>query len=79
MDDQKASGASKARARPSGPRASTIRPISEGIGRRSSADAEAMSDALRRGADQFLTRRRRTAALSLASIAGLGVVATSTG
>ena len=64
----------RGRARPAGPPTSSIRP-SQGIGRRSSPEAEAVSDALRRGTDRFLTRRRRTAALSLASIGSLGVVA----
>ncbi len=64
------------RERPAGRPASTIRPASSGIGRDSSAEAEAVSDALRRGGDQLLARRRRTAALSLLSIGSLGVVAT---
>ena len=63
------------RARPSGPPAGTIRPTHSGLGRHSTPEAEAVSDALRRGADAFLTRRRRTAALCLASIGSLGVVA----
>jgi len=65
----------KDRARPAGPPASRIRPSSGGVGRSGSPEAEAVSDALRRGADAFLTRRRRTAALCLASIGSLGVVA----
>ena len=68
-------GGSPTRRRPSGPPASTIRPGSSGIGRRSSAEAEAVSDALRRGADEYLTRRRRTSALSLLSIGSFAVVA----
>ncbi|MFN2507118.1 MAG: glycoside hydrolase family 15 protein [Acidimicrobiales bacterium] len=75
MGDENATDGSKTRARPAGPPAGTIRPVSKGIGRSSSAEAEAVSDALRRGADDFLTRRRRTVALSLASIGSLGVVA----
>ena len=63
------------RVKPSGAPADSIRPPHSGVGRRSSPDAEAVSDALRRGADAFLTRRRRTAALCLASIGSLGVVA----
>jgi len=66
---------STTRARPAGPPADTIRPASGGIGRGTSGAAEAVSDALRRGADEFLSRRRRTAALSLLSIGSLGVVA----
>ena len=64
-----------ARNRPSGAPASRIRPPHGGVGRSSSPEAEAVSDALRRGADSFLTARRRTAALCLASIGSLGVVA----
>ena len=75
MDSQEPRLGRRLRARPSGAAARTIRPASTGIGRSGSPEAEAVSDALRRGADQFLTRRRRTAALSLASIASLGVVA----
>lgn len=63
------------RAHPAGPPASSVRGSSGGIGRRTSLEAEAVSDALRRGSDRFLDRRRRTAALSLASISSLGVVA----
>lgn len=63
------------RALPTGPPASSVRGSSGGIGRRTSLEAEAVSDALRRASDHFLDRRRRTAALSLASIASLGVVA----
>ncbi|MDQ4089655.1 MAG: vitamin K epoxide reductase family protein [Actinomycetota bacterium] len=63
------------RGRPAGPPASTIRPASGGIGRESSPEAEAVSDALRRGGEPLLARRRRTAALSLLSIGSLGVVA----
>jgi len=63
------------RATPSGAPAGRIRPSHRGLGRRSSPEAEAVSDALRRGADAFLSRRRRTAALCLASIGSLGVVA----
>lgn len=63
------------RNRPSGAPASSIRPRHAGIGRSNSPEAEAVSDALRRRADTFLTARRRTAALCLASIGSLGVVA----
>ncbi len=68
-------GGSTTRERPAGPPASAIRPGSGGIGRDSSPEAEAVSDALRRGGDPLLARRRRTAALSLLSIGSLGVVA----
>ncbi len=46
-----------------------------GIGRPSSAEAEAVSDDLRRGTGELLDRRRRVAALSLASMGALGAVA----
>ena len=60
---------------PAGPPTRSIHAEPGGIGRRSSPEAEAVSDDLRRGTAEVLDRRRRTAALSLASIAGLGVVA----
>lgn len=60
--------------RPAGPRAADVRPRPGGVGRSSSAAAEAVSDALRRGAGEFLDRRRRIAALSLAATGALGVV-----
>lgn len=63
------------RRRPAGPPTSEIHPSPGGIGRGSSAAAEAVSDALRRGAGGFLDRRRRTAAFTLASMAALGGVA----
>ena len=66
---------SRTRATPAGPPARTIRAAPGGIGRRSSPAAERVSDALRRATGGFVEQRRRTAALSLASIAGLGVVA----
>ena len=68
-------GGRHVRPKPSGAPASSIRPTHAGLGRRSTPEAEAVSDALRRGADAFLTRRRRTAALCLASIGSLGIVA----
>ncbi len=55
--------------------AAKARGSSGGIGRRSSREAEAVSNALRRHDGPFLSRRRRISALSLTSIAGLGVVA----
>lgn len=61
--------------RPLGLRAEAVRAAAGGIGRRSSPAAERVSDDLRLGTDAFLVRRRRTAALSLASIGSLGVVA----
>ena len=66
---------SQLRRRPAGPPASVIRPASGGIGRRSSAAAEAVSDALRREEGPYLDQRRRTAALTLTSMAALGAVA----
>ncbi len=42
------------RSRPAGPPAASVRPGAGGIGRRSTPSAEAVSDALRRGAGQFL-------------------------
>lgn len=63
------------RPRPAGPPTSDIHPSPGGIGRGSSPAAEAVSDALRRGAGGFLDQRRRTAAFTLTSMAALGVVA----
>ncbi len=63
------------RRRPAGPRARRVRPSSGGIGRDSSAAAEAVSDDLRRGAGPLLDRRRRVAALSLGAMGALGAVA----
>ncbi|CAA9221278.1 MAG: GH15 [uncultured Acidimicrobiales bacterium] len=68
-------GRRSVRPRASRARASSIRPNHAGLGRRSTPEAEAVSDALRRGTDAFLTRRRRTAALCLTSIGSLGIVA----
>ena len=62
------------RERPAGPPASTIRPGSGGIGRGTSAAAEAVSDALRRGSGPFLDGRRRTAMLQTAAAGTLAVV-----
>lgn len=64
------------RSRPAGPPASDIQPSVDGIGRGSTPAAEAVSDALRRGAGGFLDQRRRTAAFTLTSMAALGAVAT---
>jgi len=75
MGSQEPTGRGTGRRRPAGPPSSSIRPPSAGVGRSSTPEAEAVSDALRLGADHFLTRRRRTAALCLASIGSLGVVA----
>ncbi|PPK98158.1 vitamin K epoxide reductase family protein [Kineococcus xinjiangensis] len=63
------------RERPAGPPAASVRPSSSGIGRSSSEAAEAVSDALRRGAGPYLDRRRRTAALALAAISAFVPVA----
>lgn len=65
----------RTRARPAGPPTSEIHPSPDGIGRGSSPAAEAVSDALRRGAGGFLDQRRRTAAFTLTSMAALGAVA----
>lgn len=61
--------------RPAGPPAATVRPAPGGIGRGGSAEAESVSDALRRGDDVFLTRRRRAGALTLGAMGSLGAVA----
>ena len=63
------------RERPAGPPAASVRPRSGGIGRAGSPEAEAVSDALRRGTSGFLDDRRRTAVLQLGAAATLGVVA----
>ena len=47
----------------------------EGLGRRTSAAAESLSEALRRGSDPYVVRRRRIGAMTLGSMASLGVVA----
>lgn len=60
---------------PAGPPAGAVRPAPGGVGRSSSAAAEAVSDALRRGDSPFLTRRRRIGALSLGAMGSLGAVA----
>jgi len=54
-------GASRTGDHPAGPPIRSIRLGPGGIGRQSSAAAEAVSDALRRGAGDDLDRRRRTA------------------
>lgn len=63
------------RSRPAGPPTSDIHPSPNGVGRGTSAAAEAVSDALRRGASDHLDRRRRAAAYTLGSMAALGTVA----
>lgn len=63
------------RGAPGGPPAAEARGRSDGVGRKSSAAAEEVSDDLRRGAGEVLDRRRRTAALSLVAAAAMGVVA----
>ncbi len=62
------------RLRPAGPPAARMRPGSGRIGRRSTSSAEAVSDALRRGAGEFLDLRRRTALLQTAAAGTLAVV-----
>ena len=60
--------------RPSGPPASAARGRPDGIGRSTSGAAEAVSDDLRRGDDEWLARRRRVAALSLSAMGSMAVV-----
>lgn len=60
--------------RPAGPSAKAARGSGGGIGRASTATAEAVSDQLRRGTDGYLDDRRRVAALALGSTGALGVV-----
>jgi len=62
------------RIRPAGPPAARVRAAGRGIGRASSPAAEAVSDALRRGAGDFLTRRRTLALLQTGAVAALSVV-----
>lgn len=68
-------GFMRQRRRPVGPPAHEARGSSDGIGRSTSAEAEAVSDALRREEDRFLRARRTVAGLSLASMGSLGAVA----
>jgi hypothetical protein len=63
------------RTHPAGPPAASARGRVGGIGRGSSAAAEAVSDDLRRSDGTFLGHRRRIAGLSLTGIGSLGVVA----
>lgn len=62
------------RLHPAGPPAAAVAPGPGGIGRGSTPAAEAVSDALRRGAGDFLPQRRRMAALQTAAAATLSVV-----
>jgi len=62
------------RTSPAGPPAATVRPRSGGIGRGTSPEAEAVSDALRRGDSPFLAARRRAALLQTAAAGTLAVV-----
>ena len=71
-DDQEDS--MRTRTRPAGPPAASIRPRSGGVGRGTSAAAEAVSDALRRGDSPYLDGRRRTAVLQTAAAGTLAVV-----
>lgn len=63
------------RRHPAGPPAASIRPGERGIGRGTTAQAEEVSDALRRGSGEFLDRRRRMAWLQIGAGGTLGVVA----
>jgi len=60
---------------PAGPSARAARGASGGIGRSSSAAAEALSDDLRRGEGDALDARRRIAALTLSAMGSMGMVA----
>lgn len=60
--------------RPAGPPSAAARGSKGGIGRSTSATAEAVSDQLRRGTDGYLGHRRRVAALALGATGALGVV-----
>jgi len=62
------------RRRPAGPPAARVRPAPGGVGRRSSRDAERVSDALRRQSGDYLGQRRVVAALTTGAAAALGVV-----
>lgn len=64
----------KLRRSPAGPPAVSVRPDSGGVGRGTSPEAEAVSDALRRGDSPFLDARRRTALLQTAAAGTLAVV-----
>ena len=62
------------RLNPAGPPAASVRPPERGVGRGSTAAAEAVSDALRRETGSFLEQRRRMALLQTAAAAALSVV-----
>jgi hypothetical protein len=62
------------RAQPAGPRAQDARGSSGGIGRKTSAAAEKVSNDLRRGSGGFLQRRRKAFGLSMAAAGSLGLV-----
>lgn len=62
------------RATPSGPPAAEVRPRSGGVGRRGTPEAEAVSDALRRGGGELLAHRRRAALLQTAAAGTFAVV-----
>ena len=66
---------SSTRLHPAGPPAASIRPGSGGVGRGSTPAAEAVSDALRRGAGDFLEQRRRMGWIQVLAGGTLGVVA----
>lgn len=68
-------GTQRLRAAPAGLRAEQVRGSKGGVGRPTSPDAEAVSDDLRRGAGDFLRRRRQLAALTLGAMGSLGAVA----
>lgn len=73
--DEKRSTVNHERDHPAGPPAAAVRPTRGGIGRSTSAAAEAVSDALRRHENPALSRRRRTAGLALGAITAFAPVA----
>jgi uncharacterized membrane protein len=64
----------KVRSRPAGPPAASVRPPRAGVGRGSSAAAEAVSDALRRLESRHLAGRRRVALLQTVATWALSIV-----
>lgn len=64
----------KIRSRPAGPTAADVRPSHAGVGRGSSPQAEAVSDALRRLESRHLSGRRRVALLQTIATWALSLV-----